>query len=200
MHPESRVGENLLTGCAQGFVALGVHREAGILSHKRTIAVVQVDEVDLTEAAVSLHLTDHASHAVAVIGVVFFVEGDAIVAEGIESTGFRHIPAYTLVHDGNQLVGLVVTVGFHIPFRYLHLWEDDLWLRPRIAVGRGLQQGMRRGHVLIGRVAEVVYKERPVPIGHHRLMVVRPSVAVGIRWVFAVGPENLDVMNTNDGR
>ena len=54
--------------------------------------------------------------------------------------------------------------------------------------------------MLIGRVAEVVYEELPVPIGHHGLMVIGPSVAVGIRWVLAVGPENLDVMNTNDGR
>ena len=138
LHPESRVGENLLTGCAQSLVALRVQRETRVLSHKRTIAVVQVDEVDLTEAAVSLHLTDHASHAVAVIGVVFLVKGDTIVAEGIETTGFRHIPAHTLVHDGNQLVGLVVTVGFHIAFGHFHFWKDDLWLRPRIAVGRGL--------------------------------------------------------------
>ena len=51
--------------------------------------------------------------------------------------------------------------------------------------------------MLVLRVAEVVYVELILPIGHHGLVVIRPAVAVADRRMFAIGAQYLDVMYTH---
>ena len=51
--------------------------------------------------------------------------------------------------------------------------------------------------MLVLRVAEVVYIELSLPIGHHGLVVVRPSLSVGLRGMLAVSTQYLDVMHTD---
>ena len=54
--------------------------------------------------------------------------------------------------------------------------------------------------MLIYGVAEVVHVERATPVGHHRLVVVGPTVAVGGVAHMAVGAHRLDVVHTHHGR
>ena len=57
---------------------------------------------------------------------------------------------------------------------------------------------MRGRNVFVLRVAEIVNIELPVPVSHHRLVVVGPTVAVAGVRMFAVGTKYLDVMYTNN--
>ena len=54
--------------------------------------------------------------------------------------------------------------------------------------------------MLVLRVTEVVYVKLIMPIRHHGLMVVGPTIAIGLRWMFAIGTQNLDIMHSNDRR
>ena len=49
-------------------------------------------------------------------------------------------------------------------------------------------------------VTEVMHIELIVPVSHHGLVVVGPTLSVSLRGVFVIGTQNLDVMHTNDRR
>ena len=87
--------------------------------------MVEIDEIDGSERTVLLHFTDDTPDAVAVVGVVLTVESYAIVANGIELSAFRDIPAHTLVHDGDEVVGLVRAVGLLETLRHLQLRKQN---------------------------------------------------------------------------
>ena len=159
-----------------------------------------IDEVDGAEAAVPLHLTDDAPDAVAVVGVVLAVEGHAVVADGKQLSALADIPAHTLVHDGDEVVGLLLAPGLLESLRHLHLGEEYLWRAPLVAVARGLQHGVRGWDMLVAGVAEVMDVELVVPIGHHRLVVIGPALSVGLGGMLAVGAQYLDVVHTHHGR
>ena len=59
---------------------------------------------------------------------------------------------------------------------------------------------MRGRNVLVLRVTEIVYVEPVVPVSHHWLVVIRPTIAITGRRMLAVGTQYLDVMHTDNGR
>ena len=182
LHAVARIGQNLFTGRACGLVGLGVVGEGtrcSKLSSKYRITRIKINEIDGAEGAVFPHLADDAANAVAVVGVVLAVEGHAIVAEGIELAALRHIPADTLVHDSDEVVGFLGAVGLLVALGHLQLREQHLRVGPCVAVRGSLQHGARRWYVLVAGVAQVVDVEAVVPIGHHGLVVVGPAVVVG---------------------
>ena len=97
-------------------------------------------------------------------------------------------------------MSLFWTIGLLETFGHLHLREKQLRIIPSIAVRGGLVHGVRRRNMLIFGVAKVVNVELVVPVGHHGLMVVGPTLTIGLRRMFAIGTKNLDIMHSNDRR
>ena len=101
------------------------------------------------------------------------------------------------MHDGCQIFGypfifwLCVTIGNFIN------GEKYLWIRPCITVGRSLQKGLRWWNVFSHFAAQVLDIKFTIPIGHHRLVIVCPAVAVRYVRILAVGSHNLNVVHTN---
>ena len=60
--------------------------------------MVVIYEIDWSETAVFLYLTNHSSYAVAVIGVVLHRQTDAVVASSDEFVVGGNVPAYSLMH------------------------------------------------------------------------------------------------------
>ena len=207
LHTIAGIGQNLLTGLAHSSWRMAVVGIGGVAFVE---AVVIIYEVDGAETAVLPHLADDTSDAVAVVGIVLPVEGDTIIAHGEEYTVGGDIPSHALVHDGFQrqlLVGIGVLerwigliIRFREPFRHVVGGKELYWIGPVIAVSGGLHHRMRWRHMLLGGVGKVVDVEPPVPICHHRLVVVGPPVAVGGSGMFAVGTQDLNVVDTDDGR
>ena len=54
--------------------------------------------------------------------------------------------------------------------------------------------------MLILGVTEVVYVKLIMPIRHHGLMVVGPTITIADRWMLAVGTKYLDIVYSNDRR
>ena len=54
--------------------------------------------------------------------------------------------------------------------------------------------------MLVLGVTEVVHIELVVPVSHHWLVVIRPTLSVGLRGVLAIGTQNLDVMHADHRR
>ena len=129
LHAVSRVGKDFLTGCLHVLRGLGVEGERTRYSRETSmfrITSIQIDKIDGTQRTVLLHLADDTPNTVTVVGVVLLVEGNAIVAEGKQLATLRDVPADTLVHDGDEVVGNVLAVGlgkalWHLQFRKQHL-------------------------------------------------------------------------------
>ena len=107
------------------------------------------------------------------------------------------VPTHALVHDGYEIMSLLLALGLGKAFRHLHFREENPWCAPGIAVLRRLIEGVRGRHVLILGIAEIVDMEQSVPISHHGLVVVSPSVAVRLRGMLAIGSQYLNVVHTH---
>ena len=200
LHAIARIGEDFLTSLPGGLVGFGVEGPIGLMSligHIGLISPIQINKVYRSESPVFLHLTDDTSNSIAVVGVVLAVESNAVVADGKELSALGDIPADTLVHDGNEVMGFLRTVRFLETLWNLQLGKQYLWLRPVIAVLGGLEHGARWRYMLVAGVTEEVQIELVVPIGHHRLMVVRPTVVIRCGGVLAVGMHSLDVVDAH---
>ena len=73
---------------------------------------------------------------------------------------------------------------WHVVFR-----KELHWCTPSIAVRRGLQHGLTWCLMLMTGISQIVHIELPVPIRHHRLVVVGPRFSPSHR---------LDGMNTDN--
>ena len=67
--------------------------------------MVVIYEIDWSETAVFLYLTNHSPYAVAVIGVVLHRQTDAVVAGSDEFAVGGNVPAYSLMHHRLQVMG-----------------------------------------------------------------------------------------------
>lgn len=67
--------------------------------------VVVIDKIDGPECAVFLDFPHDTSYAVSVVGVVFPVEGYAVIARGEQAAVGGDIESHPLVHDGQQVLG-----------------------------------------------------------------------------------------------
>ena len=197
LHAEAWVGQQFVNSLANGLRGLAVVGEVGVLLVE---AVVVINEVDGPQRTVFLHFAHHAPNAVAVVVVVLAVQADAVVAHGQQRAALRHIPAHTLVHHGLQVVGLALNAFLLEALGHVVLRKQHHGVVPRVAVGRGLHQRVRRRHLLVDGVAEVVNVELAMPVGHHGLVVVGPAKTVRGIGMLAVGAHNLDVVHSHNGR
>ena len=135
LHPIAGVGENFFAGSLDVLGGLRVEGEGlASLTSLTSITSILVDEINRAQRAVFLHLTDDTTHTITIVGIVFLVEGNAIIAHCPQLSALRDIPAYALMHNGNEVVGLFRTIRFLETLRYLHLREEDLRIRPSITI------------------------------------------------------------------
>ena len=104
------------------------------------------------------------------------------------------------MHDGCQVLGHAFVVGLGVTVRNFIKWKKYLRIRPCITIGRSLQKGLRWWNVFAHFAAQVLDIKFTVPIGHHGLVIVGPTVAVGYVGILAVGSHNLDIMHTHHRR
>ena len=161
--------------------------------------VVEIDEVDRAERSVFVDLAYDTSDAVAVVRIILREERNSVIADRQQTVRFRDVETDALVHDGIHILGDHRAI-LRKAVRNAIDREENLGVGPRVTILRGLQHGHRGGYMLIDRVAQIVHIERAAPIGHHRLVVVGPAVAVGRIGQLTVGAHGLDVVDTDDGR
>ena len=143
LHPIAGIGKNLFTGRTYILGSLGIEGKGlASLTSLTSITSIPVDEKYRPQRAVFLHFADDAPQTIAVVGVVLLVESNTIIAKRPQLSALRDIPSDALVHNGNEVMGLLGTVGLLKTLRHLHLWEENLWITPRITVRRSLIQGV----------------------------------------------------------
>ena len=153
--------------------------------------MVVIDEVDRAERAVLLHLSHHAAYTVAVVGIVFHGQADAVIASGNQLAVRCYIPPYALMHDGFQVVGgRKVLACLRPAFRHWIGREELHGVRPFVAVFGCLHDGLAGSLMLVAGICQIVQVELPVPIGYHRLMVIGPGL---------LATHGLDSMDTHHG-
>ena len=205
LHAIERIGKDFLT-CLPERLVLGFRIEGVgslvLAALLRVEVVVQIDEIDGSERAVRLDFAHDTADAVAVVRVVLLlVQADAVVAHGYQFARLGDVEAHTLVHDSlRPLLCHIRQVGLAEPFGHLIGREQLHGVGPGIAVGGSLEEGDRGRHMLVDRVGQVVHVEASVPVRHHRLVVVRPAIAVRGGRLLAVGTHGLYVVHTHHGR
>ena len=146
--------------------------------------MIVINEVDGAEAAVLFNLPYHTAYAIAVVWVVLHRQADAIVACGYQLLTCRfllitsiHIPAYTLMHHGFQVVGSRQVLSLFRPaFRNRILWEQLYGICPRVAILRSLEHRLARSLVLMTGICQEVQPELSIAISYHWLMIVGPRL------------------------
>ena len=173
LHALCRVSQYLIASLHESLV-LGflIIRVVGVLLVE---AVVIVNKVYRTERTVGLNLTNHSTDAVSIVGMILQGKGDAVVSGSDQLITLRHIEAHTLVHHRLDILRhhtgqffLGRSVG-HFIFR-----EELHGSRPRITIGGCHQHRLTRCLMLMTRIGKIMHIKFPMPIGHHRLMVVSP--------------------------
>ena len=186
LHTLCRVGQYLIASLHESLVLRFLI--VGIIGVLLVETVVIVNKVYRTERTVGLNLTNHSTDAVSIVGMILQGKGDAVVSGSDQLITLRHVEAHTLVHHGLDILChhtrqffLGRSVGHFIIREELH------GSRPRITICGCHQHRLTRCLMLMTRIGKIMHIKFPMPIGHHRLMVVSP-------WLGTT--HQLDVMYT----
>ena len=137
LHAVAGIGEDFFAGTPDILRSLGVVGKSSLIAsalHPFSVVSIIIDKVYRPQRAVLFYFTNDTTNAIAIVGVILLVEGYTVVADGEELSALAGVPSHTLVHDGNEVMGNIFTIGLGKALGHLQVREEHLRRAPQIAI------------------------------------------------------------------